>query len=51
MGIDLILVPLNVGSNLVNLGGGDNQSVEQRTDTSVELTLLKDQTKQPESTL
>lgn len=49
MGIDLILAPLNVGSNLVNLGSGDNQSVEQRTDTSAEVALLKDQTKQPES--
>lgn len=49
MGIDLILAPLNVGSNLLNLGSGDNQSVEQRTDTSTELALLKDQTKQPES--
>lgn len=48
MGIDFILAPPpNVGS-LVNLGSGDNRTVEQRTDSSWELALLQDQTKQPE---
>lgn len=48
MGTDFILAPPNVGSNLVNLGSGDNRTVDQRTDSSSELALLKDQTKQPE---
>lgn len=47
-GTNFILAPTNVGSNLVNLGSGDNRTVEQRTDSSSKLALLKDQTKQPE---
>lgn len=47
LGTDFILAPPNVGSNLVNLGSGDNKTGEQRTDSSSELALLKCQNKQP----